>query len=118
MCVIVDDMYFIAGKGHTVCCSYSKMSNHGFITSRHGASLSSLFKRPKPLLRFGVYSKENLETKLLEPGEASLSFSSLHQSETSKPTKTGWSLNQSVRSCLRLPGPCCHTSVGACGWNR
>ena len=40
-------------------------------------------------MRLGVYSKENLETMLVEPGWASLSLSSLHHATTSTPAKGG-----------------------------
>ena len=46
------------------------------------------------------------------------SVSRLHHTLGSRPAKAGWPWNHLVISCLRLPGPTCHTSTGACGSNR
>ena len=71
----------------------------------------------------GVYSKQNLYTWRLDvplPGCfcGSLIFTRLHHAFSARPAKVGSSLYHSMINCLRLPGPLCHTSIGACSWNR
>eukprot|EP00964_Phaeocystis_antarctica_P025773 scaffold14502_cov61-Phaeocystis_antarctica.AAC.2 len=61
----------------------------------------------------GVYSKENLKTWLRGGACGSLSVSLLDHSFASRPAKAGWSLNQAMISCLRLPVPTCLTSEGS-----
>ena len=62
----------------------------------------------------GVCSKQNWYSDLPRPEGPAL-FSRLIHASGPRPTKAGSPLYQSAISCLRLPGPFSHTSIGACG---
>ena len=72
----------------------------------------------------GVYSKQNLYTWILDVPLSGCScgslvlFTRLHHAFGARPAKVESSLYHSMINCLRLPGPLCHTSDGACGWSR
>ena len=114
-----------SGPAAPIVCDIEQSGVHALRTPWRDRSsmppVHTASQRPGKCL--GVYSKQNLYTWRLDvplPGCScgSLIFTRLHHAFSASPAKVGSSLYHSTINCLRLPGPLCHTSNGACGWNR
>jgi len=95
---------------YTVCTALRHPCRH--LCSFSGAQAAHIKQNSRAPR--GVCSKQNWYSDLPRPEGPAL-FSRLIHASGPRPTKAGSPLYLSAISCLRLPGPFSHTSIGACG---